>query len=379
MEDYDYIITGTGASGLMLAYRMAEDPFFDDYSILIIDKEKKTQDDRTWSYWEKGEGEWDDVVYKSWNKILFNSKSYKAEKSILPYQYKTIRSGKFYKKLWSVVDAKENITFINDTVINISHKSHSASVLTLKTEYHTSVLINSIAFDKGYNQQLRFPALHQHFVGWFIETEEDVFDDEVATFMDFTVDQRDNTRFMYVLPFSPRTALVEYTLFSKNLLDYKEYESEIKQYLRKKSIKAYTITEKEQGNIPMTAYRFWKHNSKNVINIGTVGGWCKPSTGFTFRNTTKKTKELVEYFKTEKSLRKFRKKSKFWVYDLLLLDVLAKSNQVGSKIFTALFKRNSTTRIFKFLDEETNFFEDLRIIFSLPPFRFIIASFRRIF
>ena len=38
MQEHDYIITGTGASGLMLAYRMAKDPFFDRKSILIIDK-----------------------------------------------------------------------------------------------------------------------------------------------------------------------------------------------------------------------------------------------------------------------------------------------------------------------------------------------------
>ena len=41
MQRYDYIITGSGASGLMLAYRMAKDSFFDDASILIVDKEKK--------------------------------------------------------------------------------------------------------------------------------------------------------------------------------------------------------------------------------------------------------------------------------------------------------------------------------------------------
>ena len=37
MQKYDYIISGSGASGLMLAYRMAKDPFFNDASILIID------------------------------------------------------------------------------------------------------------------------------------------------------------------------------------------------------------------------------------------------------------------------------------------------------------------------------------------------------
>ena len=43
MQDYDYIIIGAGASGLMMAYRMSKDSFFDDKSILILDKEQKTK------------------------------------------------------------------------------------------------------------------------------------------------------------------------------------------------------------------------------------------------------------------------------------------------------------------------------------------------
>ena len=77
MQNYDYIITGSGASGLMLAYRMAKDSFFDNASILIIDKEKKTSNDRTWCFWENGEGEWDELLHKSWDKIIFESKIYK--------------------------------------------------------------------------------------------------------------------------------------------------------------------------------------------------------------------------------------------------------------------------------------------------------------
>ena len=103
MQNHDYIITGSGASGLMLAYRMAKDSFFDTASILIIDKEKKTSNDRTWCFWENGKGEWDDLVYKSWSKILFESYSYKNTIPLQSYTYKMIRSSKFYKKLWSFI------------------------------------------------------------------------------------------------------------------------------------------------------------------------------------------------------------------------------------------------------------------------------------
>lgn len=63
---------------------------------------------------------------------------------------------------------------------------------------------------------------------------------------------------MYVLPITKNEALIEYTLFSTELLKQEEYESEIKNYIENLGIKNFEITEKEQGSIPMTCYPFWK-------------------------------------------------------------------------------------------------------------------------
>ena len=378
MSQYDYIITGSGASGLMLAYRMANDSFFDNSSILIIDKEKKNSDDRTWCFWENGEGEWDELLHKSWDKILFESNTYKNTIPLQSYAYKMLRSGVFYDKLWNFINTKNNIRFIEDTVVNIEGSEDGAIVETLKSKYFTTKLLNSIDLNKKYTLQKKYPVLLQHFCGWFIETDKNSFDDSTATFMDFTVDQKRNTRFMYVLPISPNKALFEYTLFSKEVLTKEEYESELLKYLAIKSITEYTITEIEQGVIPMTSYKFWEQNSKNILHIGTVGGWTKASTGYTFKNTSKKTIQLIAFLKAENDFTNFRKKTRFWWYDLLLIDVLSSYNHLGSKLFSTLFKRNSLKNVFRFLDEETIFIEDLIIMLSMPPLRFIKALFRRV-
>ena len=378
MSQYDYIITGSGASGLMLAYRMANDSFFDNSSILIIDKEKKNSDDRTWCFWENGEGEWDELLHKSWDKILFESNTYKNTIPLQSYAYKMLRSGVFYDKLWNFINTKNNIRFIEDTVVNIEGSEDGAIVETLKSKYFTTKLLNSIDLNKKYTLQKKYPVLLQHFCGWFIETDKISFDDSTATFMDFTVDQKRNTRFMYVLPISPNKALFEYTLFSKEVLTKEEYEGELLKYLAIKSITEYTITEIEQGVIPMTSYKFWKQNSKNILHIGTIGGWTKASTGYTFKNTSKKTIQLIAFLKEENDFTHFRKKTRFWWYDLLLIDVLSSYNHLGSKLFSTLFKRNSLKNVFRFLDEETIFIEDLRIMLSMPPLRFIKALFRRV-
>lgn len=379
MKEYDYIILGAGASGLMLAYRMATDTFFDNKSILVIDKIKDKGNDRTWCYWEENKGEWDNILTKDWSKIFFGSQSYLSEVDILPYRYKMIRSKDFYKLLWTSINAKSNISFVEDAVLDYTENDDGVSVNTISSSYSSTKLFNSIPNTEIYNKQERYPVLQQHFVGWFIKTKSEVFEDSVAKFMDFTVAQNGNTRFMYVLPMDKKTALFEYTLFSKDLLEQSEYELAIKNYLKDKGVDAYEIIEVEKGSIPMTSYKFYKHNSKHVLNIGTAGGWTKASTGYTFRNTTKKTKRLITFLKQNSDLSQFEKRTKFWYYDLIFLDVLSNHNGEGAAVFSSMFRKAKIKTIFKFLDEESSLLEDLKIISAVPSKRFIQAFFKRLF
>ena len=58
-----------------------------------------------------------------------------------------------------------------------------------------------------------YTRLKLTFLGWQIETPSAAFDADVMTFMDFRTPQRDDLRFVYVLPFAADRA-VEYTAFT---------------------------------------------------------------------------------------------------------------------------------------------------------------------
>ncbi len=379
MKCYDYIITGAGAAGLMLAYRLAKDSFFDQKSILILDSIQRSADDRTWSFWEVGEGEWDGLVSKSWNSIIIaNSKSH-LKRSLSPYRYKMIQSKSFYQEVWSVIRSKSNMKFLKQEVVTLIPDKNNVEVFTKKTRFKASKVFNSIPNFENYTKQKKYPILQQHFVGWFIKTDTSYFDPSSATFMDFDIPQEGNTRFMYLLPINSKEALVEYTLFSKELLDYPSYESGIKSYLDRKGITNYTILRKEQGVIPMTCYPFSAHNSLNILNIGTNGGWTKPTTGYTFNNSSKKTRDLINYLKRNSNLSKFEKTTRFYFYDMLFLDVLTTNNNLGSELFSKLFNTVDIKTIFRFLDDSTNFMEDLKIISSFPRIIFLKAIIKRLF
>lgn len=377
MKHYHYIFTGTGLSALMTVYEMILSGKYTNKSILLLDANPKKSNDRTWCFWDE-KNLFDSISSKKWNHALFKNQSFERVLDLNPYQYKMIQGLDFYNLVFDLISKHSTIHFANQKVLDFTELGNHCVVKTDAESYTCNKIFNSIYNPELVKNQTKYPLLQQHFVGWFIKSKEAVFNPKCATFMDFSVEQKGNTRFMYVLPTSETEALLEYTLFSEALLSKTEYENEIQNYINNLGISEYKIIEKEEGAIPMTSYKFWKHNTKNVINIGSAGGWTKASTGYTFKNTTKKSKELVQFLASETDFTKFHKKDKFWFYDLLLLDILAAKNQLGPSIFSAMFQKGNSTVIFKFLDEETSFWEDLHVIWKCPKMLFIKALLHRI-
>ena len=67
---------------------------------------------------------------------------------------------------------------------------------------------------------------------------------------------------------------------------------------------------------------------------------------------------------------------KFKFYDKIFLKVLHDENEKGEWIFEQFYSKNSIDSMFRFLDEESTFLEDLKIMKSLFSFSFIKALFK---
>ena len=378
MKHYHYIFAGAGLASLMTVYRMATSGAFNDKSILLLDPDTKQANDRTWCFWQQGSSAWESIVYRKWDTAVFANENFSTSLDFKGYRYNMIRGIDFYNFVFAELRKHKNIEFLNQKVIDYADSGFNVLVKTDAESYTCNKLFNSIYNPALAAGQKKYPVLQQHFIGWHIKTATPVFNPSKPSFMDFSVTQKGNTRFMYVLPFSETEAIVEYTLFSKYLLAEAEYEDAIKAYLLEKGIKDYEIVDTERGSIPMTSYPFWNNNSKNVLHIGSAGGWTKASTGYTFRNADKKSIQLIDFLQKQDDFTKLYKKNKFWFYDLLLLDILAKKNHKGSSIFSAMFKDGRAAHIFKFLDEETTFAQDLEVIWQCPKGLFISAFMQRI-
>lgn len=373
MTQYDYIIIGGGASGLLLADALGSDPFFKNMRIALFEKEAQKGNDRTWCFWEPGAGVFDSLVYKKWSVLRFRGPDFDHRIPMQRYTYKMLRGSDFYAEYHSRIARYPNIEVRFEAVASLTESEDAALVSTAEGDYSAPRVFSSVSFLPSASLMQPYPLLQQHFLGWFVRTDKAVFDPEAATFMDFSIPQKGNTRFMYILPFSPTEALVEYTLFSETLLEQSEYEAALKTYIKTDlGCEKYEILEVERGSIPMTVNKFDKADSAHITHIGIAGGWAKPSTGYTFWNTSQKVPKLVQALKKDKSLQ-MGQKSKFWYYDRLMLDVLMRENDKGCELFLSLFQRLNPEVILKFLNEETSFAEDFRIINASPKDMFIRA------
>ena len=96
VKKYDFILVGGGVAGLTLAYQLVNSPLA-DRSILIIDRDAKTKNDRTLSFWAEEPTLFDDIVYHAWNQITFASDETAKEFNLGDYSYKTIRGIDLYR------------------------------------------------------------------------------------------------------------------------------------------------------------------------------------------------------------------------------------------------------------------------------------------
>lgn len=374
---YDYVISGAGCAGLSLAMHMIESQKFSDKKILIVDKELKQSNDRTWCFWQRESGLFENIIYKSWDQLFFHGEKYSEQIDIRPYQYKMIRGIDFYEYCLNAIQQHKNFEILFENVESVFSQEQTGIVVNGEKIF-ADYVFNSILFGKP-SLAKNDLWLIQHFKGWMIETEENAFAINTATLMDFRIDQKFGTAFCYVLPVSSKKALVEYTLFSKQLLQQQQYDEGLRFYIKNiLNIQSYKILDREFGTIPMTNFKF-SSQQNNIINIGTAGGQTKGSSGYTFNFIQKHSKDLVNaLIDTGKPYVK-KQSPRFNFYDSVLLDVLNDGKIPGKEIFTDLFKKNPVEKVFKFLENQTSLSEELQIISSLPTLPFLKAGIKQVF
>ncbi|MEO6063692.1 MAG: FAD-dependent oxidoreductase [Thermoflexales bacterium] len=381
----DVVIAGAGAAGLHLAWSLSRAGAFAGRRVLLIERESRTGasgafvNDRTWCFWERAENPLEHLVFWRWANLDFKSPRWSGRLALGGHVYKMIRGTDFHAAMRADLAGFPELEWWQGDITAVLDAPEGGGEARLRDGRvaRGQWVFNSTPIGAG-------PApgpnirLIQHFLGWVVRTAEDCFDPGAATLMDFRTPQGGDTRFVYVLPFDSRTALVEHTVFSTRPLDRAEYVAAIESYLRDQlGIGTYWIEHEEYGEIPMTDASFPGQSAGGgVVNIGTVGGATKPSTGYTFKRIQAQSARIAANLAAGRAPLAGRghEPRRFGWYDRVLLNVLARGRRSGADVFTDLFSRLPAGLVFDFLDGRTHLGQDLRVLANAAKAPFLAAA-----
>lgn len=377
---YDFIIAGAGASGLSLLWYLLHSDKMKSKSILLIDQSLQPSNDKTWCFWNDHNLPDKSLIYHTWNTLEVLAYNDLFSEKLSSYKYHCMRSVDYTRAILSLAKKHSNVTLKETSITQFDHSKGKGIVHTGEGKFEADWVFQSVVKAGEYYSNPVDVSLKQHFMGIEIETEKDLFDPDKVMLMDFDTPQDHGVTFFYILPFTARNALIEYTFFTSSLLSDDQYKAGISRYLEKRydlSPDDYSISRIEKGAIPMEDRRYPATYNPRVINIGTVGGLTKPSTGYTFTRIHQHCREILSALENgrEPVIEK-RSAYRFRVYDMMLLYLLKTQPETCKTIFHDLFEKNSFDRVLQFLEEDTHPGQEISIFASLPYVPFFKAIFK---
>ena len=353
---FDIIIIGFGLSGITLLLEFLKRT---NKKVLILEKKKKLERDKTWCFWNKPTNIFTKKNRKSWKKIIVmfeNKKIIKYDESI---SYNQIFSDDLYdygkKKLNQTKNSK---LLLGQNIKKIEENKDGICI-----ESNNKLYIAKYVFDSR-PSKLISGRLVQHFCGIEVEASKNIFKTNEVILMNFQK-HTNKVQFFYILPFTKKKALVESTYLSNFILKKNKYLSDIKKFLKETYPNInFKNKYKEIGVIPM--HRLKKQNSyKNLFKVGTANNWVRMSSGYAFQNSFKNSKEIVDRLINNHKITIKEKKITIFLDKVFCIFLQNHPNE-AKKAFLIFFERLKLHTIVKFMNDDYNIGDLLKILFVLP-------------
>lgn len=364
-DRYDFAMVGAGAAGLCLALRLGE--AFPDARILLVDPGFGDLAARTFAFWCEGEPPLVDAVERTWTRIRVASHERVVERDLDAHRYHVIGGVRFRDVCLERLAARGGVHLHLGAAEAVESDDDEARVtgarLDARARWAFDSRVDLAAVPAHPSEHV---VLSQRFLGWELETDHDAFDPTVVTLFDFRTDAgRDDVRFVYVLPFGPRRALVEHVA-NRPGGEKEALERYVREVL---GLERYGIVRMESGASPLTDAVFPRRAGPRHLRVGVAGGRLKPSSGYAFTRIVEDTEAITRSFlrhghpfdRLPESNEAFR------LLDGLFLRVMRREPHRMKHVFLRLFERNPPSRVFRFLDERVGLDDIVALGSSLPP------------
>jgi lycopene beta-cyclase len=275
----DIAIIGGGSAGITLASKLS------NCSAAVVEPRTPAERECSWALWADHhqqkkfataiEGSW-----RQWRLIDYHTEVLHSSDL---YRYTSLSSAKYMTQCENNLDP--SVVLVRAAAEDIVGTGKGGSFTVGSQHYKAAQLYDSRP------PKMVEPGLKQHFLGWEIRTKYAIDKPEIATLMDFRVDQSRGLHFIYMLPFSDRRLLIESTMISSHLEDKEWYRQAIKQWLQDRNIEIEEKLREEAGIIPMQTVI---PIDNDIASIGAASGAIRLSSGYAFTGIQTQIDQLAQ-------------------------------------------------------------------------------------
>ena len=364
-------VLGAGAAGLSLAREVleAQTPP-SNLRIILCDGRQGYHNDRTWCFFEKPDHDLSHLVRKSWAQwsLSDHRKTLVYTDTQTPYQL--LAAGAYYDYCLSLIEKSEYVDLLLGCPVRSFEKRNGKWTLSIDDgEIEADYIIDTRPPAKD---MVKSPFLNQSFYGMEIQTREPCFNPDRALLMDHLRSDEFGLSFVYLLPFSEREALIEWTRFTPEFLSEHHLKNELEailpQYINQGG---YDIIRQETGHIPM-GFISNQNSEAGYFPAGTRGGAVRASTGYAFQRIQRWAstcaRSLIETGRPVAHPQD--KRLDAWM-DRIFLKVLLAYPDLAPKIKMNLAGGLSSRQFTRFLTDRAYLRDNISIIRSQPVWPFL--------
>ena len=290
LTEFDIAIIGGGNAGLTLAAKLAsqENP----PHTVVIEPQSGQQRDCSWGLWalEQQTAQLSHSTKGRWRRWQLIDNNRRIIHSSEQYSYLSLSSADYL--LNCAAQISEPVSQIQESVVSLHSEQQQTIIETDKNRYSAKTVYDSRP------PKLVKGGLRQHFLGWHIHTKQPIKDPDIATLMDFRVDQSRGLHFIYALPFSDHHLLIESTLISAHVEPQDWYRNAIESWLRDNNIEVAQVICEEMGVIPMDTLINESPCASSqqqalIATIGAASGAVRRSSGYAFQHIQQQISQLA--------------------------------------------------------------------------------------
>jgi len=378
----DVAVVGGGCSGLATAVRLAAAP--GSPRVLVLEG-RSDPDPRSWCSWDDGSDPLPEARSASWSRWEVRTDRGTSVGSDPEHPYVLVRAADRRAAAERRLASSGAVSVVDGAAVSqVTAAGHGVEVHSALGTVRADRVLDA----RGPRCPEHVPAgrvlLHQRFVGHWIRADRPVFDTTTVTLMDFTGRPAPGrnpggaVRFVYVLPLTATTALVESTLFTPDADDPFDHDAHVSEHVARRwglRPDEWRTVDTERGCIPMTDVPV--RPDARWSAAAAVVGTTRPSSGYGFARSNRHSAVVAHHLAAGTPVPPFGDAWRTRFLDAVFLRFLRDRPEQAPEAFRRLFALPGPL-VVRFLSERSTATDDLRIVLALQKRPFLGALVRTV-